>query len=363
MSSKHRYRLLTFYHFVDIARPHDEVIQHSGFVQDIWLKGRIYIWQEGISATVTGLPGQITAYKLYLKHHPLFHDIVDIDIKSNLVPEHCFEKMIVKYRTEIVSLGKTCTAQEIQQHKQSITTQDFQDILNRREDDKLDQQYVILDMRNNYEYLLGHFKGAIPANTINFKELSDHLDDYKKQFEGKKVISYCTGGIRCEKATVLMRQAGIDQVYQLDGGVVKYINSHDDGNRLGNLYTFDGRVSTQVGNWDTHTTIGRCIYSDQLTNHCENCRYSPCNARIICKPNEYRIHMWFCSQQCADQAKHSLLIKDTKRDHMDYQHMRDCAKKQPDTITQSLRDVYDHLTHKLHNKSFRSQFSQKEVVG
>ena len=331
-------------------------------MHDIWLRGRIYIWEEGISATVTGLPGQIRAYKLYLASNPYFQDIADIDIKSNNVSKHCFEKMVVKYRSEIVSLGKVCTADEIKHHKQTITTYDFQNILNRREQDWLDQQYIILDMRNNYEYLLWHFKGALPAGTINFKELAEHLDDYKKQFYGKKVISYCTGGIRCEKATVLMRQVGIDQVYQLDGGVVKYINTHDDGNRLGNLYTFDGRVSSQVGTHQTHTTIGRCIYSDKPTDHCENCRYSPCNARIICKPNEYRIHMGFCSQACVDQAKKSLLIKNAKRDKMDYQTLRDTAKKDPDKIINFISIVCDHLNTKLKNRNFTLLASPKEVI-
>lgn len=83
----------------------------------------------------------------------------------------------------------------------------------------------------------------------------------------------------------------MQNVYALDGGVVKYVNAHNDGNWLGNLYTFDGRVSTPVGDEKTHVTIGKCIYTDQPTDNYENCRYSPCNARIICDPKEYRKHM------------------------------------------------------------------------
>ncbi len=75
------------------------------------------------------------------------------------------------------------------------------------------------------------------------------------------IISYCTGGIRCEKSTVMLQKAGLKNTYQLDGGVVKYINTFDDGNWLGNLYVFDDRVSQQVGSKETHTTIGECIYS------------------------------------------------------------------------------------------------------
>ncbi len=72
-------------------------------------------------------------------------------------------------------------------------------------------------MRNNHEYKLGHFKNAIPANTMNFRELENEIEDYKKQFGEKKVISYCTGGIRCEKSTVMLQKAGLKNTYQLDG--------------------------------------------------------------------------------------------------------------------------------------------------
>lgn len=101
---------------------------------------------------------------------------------------------------------------------------------------------------------------------------------------------YCTGGIRCEKLSALLHEEGIDNFYGLEGGVVEYTNTYNDGNRLGNLYTFDGRVSCQIGDEQTHTTIATCIYTDEKTDNCENCRYSPCNARIIATPQAYRKH-------------------------------------------------------------------------
>lgn len=81
------------------------------------------------------------------------------------------------------------------------------------------------------------------------------MEKYKDEFDGKKIIFYCTGGIRCEKASVIMNKAGMTELYSLQGGVVKYVNEYNDGNWLGNLYTFDGRVSTEVGDEKTHTTI------------------------------------------------------------------------------------------------------------
>lgn len=103
-------------------------------------------------------------------------------------------------------------------------------------------------------------------------------------------------------------------MYSISGGVVQYVNTFNDGNWLGNLYTFDDRVSTFVGDEKTHVTIGQCIHSDTLTDHCDNCRYTSCNARIIVDPVEHTNHLGFCSQECFDNAKNTLLIRDVKWD-------------------------------------------------
>jgi UPF0176 protein len=115
-----------------------------------------------------------------------------------------------------------------------------------------------------------------------------------------------------------MREFGLENCYQLDGGVMKYVNTFDDGNWLGNLYTFDGRVSMMIGSRATHTPIGKCIYTGEPSTHCENCRYSPCNARLIVSRKEYKKHFGFCSQECCDHAKDDLLIKNEDFDPMNY---------------------------------------------
>jgi len=153
----------------------------------------------------------------------------------------------------------------------------------------------------------------VPAGTVNFREVPTLLEKYKKMADGRKIIWYCTGGIRCEKASVLMGKAGMD-VAAIDGGVVKYTNKHNDGNWLGNLYTFDGRISTQIGDEETHTTIGECSYSGKKTDNCENCRYTGCNARLIADHDEHVTHMGFCSKECVKNACESLLIKDVDWD-------------------------------------------------
>ncbi len=352
-----KYRLLTFYKFVDVADPEAECLEHLTFTKDIWMKGRVYIWKEGISSTVTGNQWQIQAYKLYLDNHPLWKNIQDIDIKSSPTNTHQFSRMQVKVRDEIVVLWKKYSQKEIQQAGNRMSIEEFKKIL----DSENRQDYVILDMRNNHEYQLWHFKNAIRANTLNFRQLEKEIETYKKTFGNKKIISYCTGGIRCEKSTVMLQKAGLKNTYQLDGGVVKYINTYNDGNWLGNLYVFDDRVSQQVWDEQTHTTIGECLYSQKKTDNCENCRLSRCNARIIAQRKEYKKHAWFCSEECAQEALSTLLVKtDFSLDPVDYKKKRWVIKQHPELRERIENELRTHLKKQLDGVVFPHKVSQKE---
>ena len=357
MNHKTTFQLLTFYKFVDISDPQEQVASHKQFCTDIGMMGRVYIWEEWISCTVTGNSWQIQAYKMFLANNSYFQDISDIDIKATEVDGHQFDKMIVRYRSEIVALGKTVTADQVRTSDKQITIDEMKRII-----DQEDQDREILDMRNDYERQLGHFKWAIPAGTNNFREVQDLIKKYKTKLKDKKVVMYCTWGIRCEKLSVLLAQEWVDNFYALDGGVVKYTNVHNDGNREGNLYTFDGRVSCDIGDEQTHTTIAHCIYTDVHTDNCENCRYSPCNARIIADRKAYRKHYGLCSQACREKAKQDLLIKNIDRDPVDFKSLRGIISQDPtqkESIKNNISKLIDKKT--LHAE-FRHQESQKEKV-
>ena len=345
---KPKYELLTFYKFVDIPESELDALaqEHLDFTRDIGLKGRVYIGTEWISSTVTGNRWQCWAYREFLQQSKYFKDIPDIDEKSTPVEGHEFPRMSVKIRNEIVTLGVKVTAEQVKQYKKEVTPEEFKNIL---ETDKIDD-YIILDMRNDYEYRLGHFKNAIPAGTVNFREVPKLLERYGKAAQGKKVIWYCTGGIRCEKAAVLANQLGDTEFYSIAWGVVKYVNEYNDGNWLGNLYTFDGRVSTQVGDTQTHTTIGKCLYTDELTDNCVNCRYAPCNARLIATEKLYRKHMGFCSQECYEKARLDGFVKEISWDKFDYKKAR----------LEDVNSIASHLDRKLANLEWRYKTSQKE---
>lgn len=356
MILKESFTLLTFYKFVDVKDPKKEVEDHLRFCKDIWMKGRVYIWTEGISSTVTCNEGQLMAYKMYLNNHELFNNPDDLDIKSSKVDWHKFPRMAVKHREEIVSLGKKYKREEIEKAGNRMGIEEFKDIL---DNGKIDD-YIVLDMRNNHEYKLWHFKNAIPANTLTFKELENEIENYKKQFWDKKVISYCTGWIRCEKSTVMLQKAWLKNTYQLDWGVVKYINTYNDGNWLGSLYVFDDRVSDFVGDENTHTTIWECVYSGKKTDNCENCRYSDCNARLIADPKEYKEHFGFCSLECAQNSIKTWLVKNADFDKMDYKIARSTIKNHPEKKEEIMQKIENHIEENLKWVEFNHETSQKE---
>ena len=158
----------------------------------------------------------------------------------------------------------------------------------------------------------------------------------------------------------MLKEKGIDNFYALQGGVVQYVNKNNDGNWLGNLYTFDGVISKKIGDEDTHTTIGKCIYSDLDSNNCENCRYSPCNARIIARRKQYKRHGGFCSQECYDKAYNDGWIKNDSFDNFDYKSLRKDVKSGLLDRDAFISLVREHLEKFVVDKDFPHTKSQKE---
>lgn len=345
---KIQFWLITFYKFVTIPNPNEEVKKLKNFMSDIGMKGRIYISEEGINAQCSANEGQFHAFKLYLENSEYFQNIPDIEAKKQAIDEHKFPKTIVRYRKEIVSLGKVYTPDEIKKSTHKITIDEFKNVI-----DNWDDSYAILDMRNNYEFDLGHFKNAIPAGTISFREFKESIEHYKKKLDGKKVVMYCTGGIRCEKLGAMLEEFGMEDVQQLDGGIIKYVNAFNDGNWLGNLYTFDERVSTKVGDSRTHVIISKSHYSDEPAENYYNCRYGPCNAQLIAKPKEYRKHYGFCSEECANKGMEDLLIKNESFDEFNYKEIRGKIKQNPILKEELTAKVKEHVSQALDKVEFK----------
>jgi predicted sulfurtransferase len=148
----------------------------------------------------------------------------------------------------------------------------------------------------------------------------------------------------------------MEDVYAIEGGVVKYVNTYNDGNWLGNLYTFDDRVSTVVSDSETHVSIGECLYTGEKTDNCVNCRYAPCNARLIATEKAYREYLGFCSLECYNGARNDSLVKVVNWDKFDYKSMGKAVRNGESSLAQ------EHLDKKLSKKAWKHINSQKEEV-
>lgn len=268
--------VLLYYKFVTINNPDFEAFQHKLVCDGIGLKGRIILAQEGINGTVAGTSAQLKKYIQYMDSHPLFDGMV---FKRSYAGKMPFAKMIVKHRDEIVTLGKKV---DIEKTGKYLKPEQLHELYQNNED------MVVIDMRNNYEYEVGRFDNALQPDTTKFYELPQKIQNLKLD-KNKKIVTYCTGGIRCEKATVLLKEAGFDDVYQLEGGIVKYLEKYPDGYFKGKNFVFDDRMVT-----NTDTPSGQKILSQ--CSHCSK----PCDRYIDCTDKNCH-QLFICCKDCEEK--------------------------------------------------------------
>lgn len=273
-------KILLYYKFVPIADPEAMRLWQRNLCEKLQLKGRILIASHGINGTIGGDLKDLKQYVKETKTHPAFKDIV---FKWSDGGRDDFPKLIIKVRPEIVTFG---TPQKIKVDKNGIVgggkrlkpEQVHQLVKERGED------VVFFDGRNKYEADVGKFKNAVVADVNNTRDFAEELKDSKyDDIKDRPVVTYCTGGIRCEVLSTLMKQEGFSEVYQIDGGIVKYGEAYgDEGLWEGALYVFDDRVTTKFS--DKAKDIGTCVHCYAKTSNFENCANTACNKHIIvCK--------------------------------------------------------------------------------
>lgn len=261
--------VLLYYKFVDVADARFEVMQHKLVCEGIGLKGRILIGEEGINGTVAGPRHLLKAYTRYMDAHPLFKGIVFKWSPAGKMP---FPKLIVRYRSEIVTLGKNV---DMNKTGKRLSPEQFHEMLSNEQD------IAIVDMRNNYEYEVGRFEGAIQPDTTKFYELPQKVKNLKLDPK-KKVLTYCTGGIRCEKATALLAEEGFEDVYQLEGGIVKYLEKFPNGYFKGKNFVFDDRMVTNTDTPSGGVVLGECAHCKAACDRYIDCAKPDCHQLFIC---------------------------------------------------------------------------------
>ncbi|MUK89766.1 rhodanese-related sulfurtransferase [Ornithinibacillus sp. L9] len=288
---KKDYRVLLYYHYTDIEDPETFADQHLKFCKDMELKGRILVAKEGINGTVSGTVENTNKYMEAMRNDPRFDGIV---FKVDEHDGHAFKKMHVRPRKELVTLRldeeEDVSPQELTGEK--LNPKEWYEAMQR-------EDTVVIDTRNDYEYELGHFRGAINPDIKTFRDLPDWVRENKHLIEGKKVLMYCTGGIRCEKFTGWMIKEGFEDVAQLHGGIVTYGKDPEVQGELwdGQCYVFDERLSVPV-NQKEHVVVGKDYFDGQPCERYVNCANPECNKQILCSEENEHKYMRGCTHDC-----------------------------------------------------------------
>lgn len=282
-------KVILFYKFTPLADPEAIRLWQRSLAENLNLKGRILLSQHGINGT---LGGDIEDLKAYVKQTKQFAGFKGTEFKWSDGTGKDFPRLSIKVRDEIVSFG---AGEELQVDQagvvnagQHLKPEQVHELVQKYGDD-----VVFFDGRNAYEAKVGKFKNAVVPDTRTSKDFIKELDSGKyDDIKGKPVVTYCTGGIRCEILSSLMRNRGFEDVYQMDGGIVKYGEKYkDDGLWEGSLYIFDDRMGVKFS--DQAIDIGECIHCNTNTSNYENCAYKPCNDLVLicedCKQDEAKL--------------------------------------------------------------------------
>lgn len=290
----HTHNVLLYYLYTPIEDPETFAAEHLVACKELGLKGRILVSEEGINGTCSGTIEQTEAYMEMLKSDSRFSDIV---FKIDAADGHAFKKMHVRPKKEIVHLG---LEEDINPHELTGTYLEPAEFYKRMQD----QDTIVLDARNDYEYDLGHFRGAVRPDVENFRDLPEWVRENKEMFEGKKILTYCTGGIRCEKFSGWLKREGFEDVAQLHGGIATYGKDPEVKGQLwdGQMYVFDERIAVPI-NQVEHVVVGKDHFTGEPCERYVNCANPECNKKILASEENEHKYMRSCSDECREHPR------------------------------------------------------------
>ena len=283
------YRVLLYYQYVPIENGETFAQKHLADCKELGLKGRILVADEGINGTVSGTIEQTNAYMELMKNDPRFSSTI---FKIDEAEQNAFKKMHVRYRPELVNLSLEDDVNPLELTGTYLDPKEFREAM-------LDENTVVIDARNDYEFDLGHFRGAIRPEIRSFRELPQWIRDNKEQFMEKRVLTYCTGGIRCEKFSGWLVREGFKDVGQLHGGIATYGKDPEVQGDLwdGQMYVFDSRIAVPI-NQKEHVIVGRDWFDGSPCERYINCGNPECNRQMLASEENEAKYLGACSHEC-----------------------------------------------------------------
>jgi len=289
-------KVILYYKFVPVPDPAMTVRWQKELCARLGLKGRVIVSQHGVNGTLGGDIENLREYKREMNRSITFKGIT---YKWSDGDGGEFPRLSIKVRDELVSFKRPDEVQVnvsgVMNGGKHLKPEALHKLVEERGKD-----VVFFDGRNKYEAEIGKFKDAVIPNTETTRDFVRELESGKyDNIKDKPVVTYCTGGVRCEALSVLMKNRGFKEVYQLDGGIVKYGEKYgDDGLWEGTLHIFDDRMSHRFS--DKSKDIGSCVHCSGKTSNYENCSNIACNKLVLmcenCKTNTFCAN---CSKQAA----------------------------------------------------------------
>ena len=308
------YYVILYYHYAHIEDLETFREEHQKFCNEHQLLGRIYIAKEGINGTLSGLKDDVESYMEHLRSDSRFKDIV---FKIDEADEHAFHKMHVRVKKELVNLS---LIEDVNPKKLTGEYVEPKDFYARMQD----EDTIVIDARNDYEHMVGHFRGAIKPDIRNFRELPQWIKDNEGLLRGKKILTYCTGGIRCEKLSGFLKAEGHQNVGQLKGGIVTYGKDDIAKGQLwdGQCYVFDKRLKVPINRVE-HVIVGKDHFDGTPCERQINCANPECNKQILTSLENEHKHLGGCTLACSKHERNRYVIKHQLSD----QEVRDRLSK------------------------------------
>jgi UPF0176 protein len=285
---------ISFYKYYHIGNPRIFRDHFYILLDSIGTLGRIYVSYEGVNAQVSVPNDKIEVFREKLKEITFLENCrlnyaIDDNGKS-------FFKLTIKVRHKIVADGLDDNSFDVTDHGKHVSAIEFNELAD-------DPNTIIVDMRNHYESEVGHFKNAITPDVETFREELPLVEKMLKGQEDKNLLMYCTGGIRCEKASAYFKHKGFKNVFQLDGGIIEYArqvkNQNLENKFIGKNFVFDERLGERI----SEDIIAKCHQCGEPCDDHKNCANEPCHILFIqCKQCEEKYRSC-CSSTCQDYIK------------------------------------------------------------
>lgn len=286
------YQVLLYYKYIEVKNPKKIRDEQRALCESLGIKGRIIVADEGINGTVEGTIENTEKYIKAMEESTYFKGI---SFKKSKGTGEAFSNLSVKYRPEVVTLhmpdlnpnkvtGKYLTSEQLHQWYEEK------------------KEFYVVDMRNDYEYLSGYFENFIPSGIQNFYDLPNVLPKLE-HLKNKTIVTVCTGGIRCEKASGFLVSNGFSDVYQLKDGIQTYMEKYPNEHFKGKLYVFDKRLTVGFNIEDPkHEVVGKCDHCGVATDTYVNCAFNECHRHYIsceeCLDKETTLA--FCNKLCKE---------------------------------------------------------------